>query len=123
MAITAVIIHVVDLRKVYQAKFLGWVQVAGRTRQDMEIEADTQSPPHKEPAPQLSMQPPGGAQELAVDSQPAPSGTQWPVVDSIQPDSSATLVPPGGAQGPAVDSQQLAGDRLQPAWQNWQNWV
>ena len=42
IAITAVIIHVVDLRKVYPAKFVGRVQVAGRTMQDMEIEAKTQ---------------------------------------------------------------------------------
>ena len=41
-AITAVLIHVVDLRKVYPAKFLGWVHVAGRTMKDMETEADEQ---------------------------------------------------------------------------------
>ena len=42
VAIIAVLIHVVDLRKVYPAKFLGWVHVAGRTMKDMETEADEQ---------------------------------------------------------------------------------
>ena len=97
--------------------------------------------PNTEPAPELSLRPPGGAPEPAVDSRPAPGGTQGPAVDSlpaIQPENSATpappggakgpavnsqppiqlgnsatLVPPGDAQGPAVDSQQLAGGQLQ----------
>ena len=37
--IVAMLIHVVDLREVFPAKFLGWMQVAGRTMKDMEIEA------------------------------------------------------------------------------------
>ena len=73
-------------------------QLQRRIQEIMQLRDQPDAEENREPAQQLSMQPHGGAQGPAVDSQQP--------IQLVGGAPQLSMQPLGGAQGPAVDSQQ-----------------